>query len=577
MTGRELLSFSPGVWLHPEATIGFSPDGKQIAAVVWDPQAKEQGSLKFWDATTGMPIRSLDCREALAFSRDWQRMVTEKRLNGDSRPSFSRAMSVLDSEGRQELLCIPAYESSAILSPNGRLLAAESMSDRGSLDGGWAIWDTINRQKICVIQGSSRQYRWTTIEPGLFSPDGQRLALLKQNGRTELWDTTTGKQEASYKGPAELVRRCQAFSPDGQLFASAYDNQTVMIWSTRTGEPVRTFRGVSSPRSLCFTSDQQGLAVCSTDGVLKVWDVMSDQEGRTLEGKEDVLSIAFSPKGLLLAIANLERVEVYSAQTGQKLFFLTAGKPIVNSVAFSPDGRLLAAISLNGMLKVWDIVTQREVINVQAHESRAYSKVFFIPNQQQVISLGAESLEPAGETDTQGRPKQVHKVEAKLWDLATGRVIHTIPVGTCVDRSANLALSPDGNRLATVVLSGVFGSNGVHEHEIKVWDVATGRELFSQSGPYYSCVFSPDGRLMAVWGQDGVRLWDAETFADIHILRGAREPLAFSPDGKRLASGGGGRRLVGYRVRAGNSVATLPPVYQLPCVQSRWLLSRCQL
>jgi WD40 repeat protein len=329
---------------------------------------------------------------------------------------------------------------------------------------------------------------------------------------------------------------------------------------------VRTFRGLSStPVSICFTSDQQGLVVCCVDGELKVWDVTSDQEGKTLGGKEQHgHNIAFSPNGLLLATnkrnrrADSYQIGVYSVQTGKELFVLAVGKAIATSVAFSPDGRLLTAISSDGMLKVWDIATQREVTNVQAHESRAYN-VCFTPDRQ-LVSLGAVSLGPTGEKDTWGQRREGLKVEAKLRDLATGRVTLTIPVCTHAasprEGHSTLTLSPDGKRLATTAGEGIFVRNSVRE--MKVWDVATGRELFSRSGAYHSCAFSPDGRLIAVSGKDGVRLWDAETFTDIHFLRGAREPIAFSPDGKRLASGGVWGAVNLWDTESGHEILSLP-------------------
>jgi WD40 repeat protein len=69
-----------------------------------------------------------------------------------------------------------------------------------------------------------------------------------------------------------------------------------------------------------------------------------------------------------------------------------------------------------------------------------------------------------------------------------------------------VSLSADGRRLA--VAHGQFLKG-----EVKVWDVATGRELLTLRGFGSNLThveFSPDGRRLAAVGRLGeVRVWDA--------------------------------------------------------------------
>ena len=78
---------------------------------------------------------------------------------------------------------------------------------------------------------------------------------------------------------------------------------------------------------------------------------------------------------------------------------------------------------------------------------------------------------------------------------------------------------------------------------MKIWDSATGKELFAlkgHAGMVTSVAFSPDGQRLASasWDQT-VKIWDSATGKELFALKGHAGvvySVAFSPDGQRLAS-----------------------------------------
>lgn len=136
-----------------------------------------------------------------------------------------------------------------------------------------------------------------------------------------------------------------------------------------------------------------------------------------------------------------------------------------------------------------------------------------------------------------------HDHTIRLWDLETGQEVRRFEGHTeCV---WCVVFSPDGRR----ALSGSgthFAFGQVKDPTVRLWDVATGKELRRLPGhtkAVRGVAFSPDGRRALSGGEDWtLRLWDLESGQELRRFQGHTNHIlsvAVSPDGRYGLSGSG--------------------------------------
>ena len=172
-----------------------------------------------------------------------------------------------------------------------------------------------------------------------------------------------------------------------------------------------------------------------------------------------------------------------------------------------------------------------DLFTYRGHNGVCY-EVAFSPNGQRVASVGVAARDATGQ--------MIQPARVKVWEPATGREVFTC-AGHRAD-IASVAFSPDGCWLAS---GGGLRVQPANLGEVKLWNADTGKLVRSLDGHthlVFSVVFSPDSRRLASAGIDSViRLWDVDTGRELRQLKGHTggvRRLAFSPDGRRLASAG---------------------------------------
>jgi serine/threonine protein kinase len=140
----------------------------------------------------------------------------------------------------------------------------------------------------------------------------------------------------------------------------------------------------------------------------------------------------------------------------------------------------------------------------------------------------------------------------KIWEVATGKELRTFTGHS--DSVESVAYSPDGRYLAS----------GSDDGTIKIWEVATGKELRTLTGHFYpvrSVAYSPDGRYLASGSNTPIKIWEVATGKELRTLTGHSyfvTSVVYSPDGRYLAASGSSHNTIRiWEVATGKELRTL--------------------
>ncbi|PWU10116.1 MAG: hypothetical protein C5B50_26120 [Verrucomicrobia bacterium] len=290
---------------------------------------------------------------------------------------------------------------------------------------------------------------------------------------------------------------------------SAHDS--MQIWDLANRK--RLFSISTNPntqgfRTVAFSPREPNVAVAQAGGPIILYDLNSKSEIWSHEPRLPTPDgVVFNPSGTRIAVPSRHEpvMEILDALTGETTRLLTNASGAYGA-AWHPQGRLLATACADAKVHLWDTDDGTGQGILAGHEG-SVMRVEFSKSGK----LLASSAWDGG---------------VRLWNVATRREIGSAPVNDAY----SIAFSADDRWL------GYWG-----ETKMGLFEVAVGQELtpFSYGQEEYNSLFvttfSPNGRVLAVGYNDGVRLWEAKSgrFLTFLPIPNGRAPV-FSPSGDFL-------------------------------------------
>ena len=531
-------------------SIDFSPDGKFIATGASKPigriqkQQAPEGTIIIWDSETGEVVNTLlknDEKQdvkSLVFSPDGKEIaaVVERGFviildikNG----SVVKKMKTPNNEGLM----------SVSYSPNGRQIVA------ASIDNSVIMWDIEKEDPLFVMKGHSDVVHYAS-----FSPDGKRVASASMDQTIRIWDVSTGSliepvhhingwansvvfnpnnpNQVVFASPQEgvivmdIVENLMSdggklgtvfatYSSDGRYVAAINVNESIQIYDTKEIIP-RLEWHEEDVYSVAYSSDGKHVVSYSHDDVVRIWDVVTGKCVQSHKGCiEDIKQSVFNVDSSKIVLVSHEKdsVVIWDVNRNRKcLSFGAHESREYYAASFSPDGQFVVTVSNDRIVEIWD-AQSGSFINDFEFPYDVYN-AFFSPSGDLIATI----CNDVPYTDL-----------IVIFDFNREEVVSTIQ-GESGEFITN-SFSPDSKEFITV-----SNKNGA----ITIWDVKTGsvsKQLQDPDGIGFSdAAYSTDGKMIASTRFGSILIWDVENGIILHTLNDPASSVGFSKDGRCIVS-----------------------------------------
>ncbi len=272
---------APQVYLGHEDLVfetALTPDSKTLVS------ASRDGSLRYWDRSTGVEIRRLT-GHANAFlsidvSADGQWVAT---LDDDATLQLRRIDTgklIWEKEIDYRVRHVCFHPTQPLLATGAERIAPDPLNRDPLI----AIWNVEEAKEIIHLSG-----KFGNVLQMSFNPDGKKLvsasshSVGSKDGRTLIWGLQSGKIETSLSSGTDAVSHSVIWSRAGDRIYTGHSDGTIRFWKVN-GENERTIYAFGEPiGALALSPDGKTLASGAWySEEMKLWNANTGELRETL-------------------------------------------------------------------------------------------------------------------------------------------------------------------------------------------------------------------------------------------------------------------------------------------------------
>ena len=236
----------------------------------------------------------------------------------------------------------------------------------GTTNGTVEIWNIVDKTSVRLAAHSRK------VREVKFSPEGDQLATVGEEGEIHLWDIASQERLAS----AQLEEIPSVIWPVGVRFSPTEDIITVttggrlLVFQREHLKRLHTITNQNSFASVRFSPDGRYFAASQFGHYIRVWDTENwVKEPIFLRGHQMLpYGITFSPDGRRM-VTGSDRLVIWDTATWQQLARLELPIKNPNGISFTPDGNVLVTADSDG-IRAWRATSFEEISKQESEFGR---------------------------------------------------------------------------------------------------------------------------------------------------------------------------------------------------------------